>query len=180
MIIWLASYPKSGNTLVRSMLSSYFFSNDGLFNFDLIKNIRQFPTRQVFQKYDFDFNDTKETIKNYINIQDKFNIKNSVQFVKTHSYLFNINNYAFTNLKNSLGTIYIIRDPRNVVTSWANHYSCSIEESCDFELGAVESLAKEGEVMVYKHEGNWECMDHERDVQHLNKLWNTGKAFWKK
>lgn len=56
----------------------------------------------------------------------------------------------------------------------------TIEESCDFELGAVESLAKEGEVMVYKHEGNWECMDHERDVQHLNKLWNTGKAFWKK
>ena len=68
MIIWLASYPKSGNTLVRSMLSSYFFSNDGLFNFDLIKNIRQFPSRQVFQKYDFDFNDTKETIKNYINL----------------------------------------------------------------------------------------------------------------
>ena len=54
------------------------------------------------------------------------------------------------------------------------------EESCDFELGAVESLAAEGEVMVYKHEGNWECMDHERDVQHLNKLWNTNKAFWKK
>jgi len=33
--------------------------------------------------------------------------------------------------------------------------------------------------MVYKYEGNWECMDHERDVDHLNKLWNTNKAFWK-
>ena len=54
------------------------------------------------------------------------------------------------------------------------------DESCDFELGAIESLAKKGEVMVYKHKGNWECMDHERDVQHLNKLWDTNKAFWKK
>ena len=28
MFVWIASYPKSGNTLVRSMLTSYFFSND--------------------------------------------------------------------------------------------------------------------------------------------------------
>ena len=39
--------------------------------------------------------------------------------------------------------------------------------------------AKKGEVMVYKHLGNWECMDHDRDVAHLNKLWNENKAFWK-
>ena len=52
------------------------------------------------------------------------------------------------------------------------------KESCDFESGAVEMLANKGEVMVYKHKGNWECMDHERDVQHLNKLWETGGAFW--
>ena len=35
MFIWLASYPKSGNTLVRSLLSSYFFSKDGIFNLRL-------------------------------------------------------------------------------------------------------------------------------------------------
>ncbi|MBT4662581.1 MAG: glucose-1-phosphate cytidylyltransferase [Candidatus Marinimicrobia bacterium] len=53
------------------------------------------------------------------------------------------------------------------------------DEDCDFEFAALEKLAKEGEVMVYKHEGLWECMDHERDVAHLNKLWNENKAFWK-
>ena len=41
MIIWLASYPKSGNTLVRSLLTSYFFSKDGIFNQSLLKNIDQ-------------------------------------------------------------------------------------------------------------------------------------------
>ena len=42
MIIWLASYPKSGNTWIRSLIGSYFFSKDGIFNFDLLKNIEQF------------------------------------------------------------------------------------------------------------------------------------------
>jgi glucose-1-phosphate cytidylyltransferase len=53
------------------------------------------------------------------------------------------------------------------------------DEDCDFEVGPLEKLSKQDKVMVYKHEGNWECMDHERDVQHLNKLWNANKAFWK-
>ncbi len=56
----------------------------------------------------------------------------------------------------------------------------NVDENCDFEINALEKLAGEGEVMVYKHEGSWECMDHERDLQHLNKLWDDGKAFWKK
>ena len=55
----------------------------------------------------------------------------------------------------------------------------SQDEDCDFEIGPLEKLAKAGEVMVYKHTGEWECMDHERDVVHLNKLWNGNNAFWK-
>ena len=55
----------------------------------------------------------------------------------------------------------------------------SNDESCDFEYGAIEKLTSEGNVMVYKHSGEWACMDHERDLSHLNKLWNENKAFWK-
>ena len=43
MIVWLASYPKSGNTLLRSILTSYFFSQNGDFNFELLNKIGQFP-----------------------------------------------------------------------------------------------------------------------------------------
>ncbi len=53
------------------------------------------------------------------------------------------------------------------------------DENCDFEYGAMEQLAAEGQVMVYKHEGSWECMDHERDVVFLNDLWKKNRAFWK-
>ena len=131
MIIWLASYPKSGNTLVRSMLAAYFFSKDGIYNFDLLKNINQFPNIRLFQNLGIDIKNEKEVVKNYIKVQESFNKKNSVQFLKTHSYLFNIENNPFTDLKNSLGAIYIVRDPRNVVTSYAHHTNITVDKAAD-------------------------------------------------
>ena len=139
MIVWLASYYKSGNTLVRSMLSSYFFSKDGIYDFNQIKNIQQFPNVELFQKFGLDVSNEDELLKNYIKVQEKINNKSSLQFLKTHSALFNINNNAFTNLNNSLGVIYIVRDPRNVVTSWAHHNSLSIKDSCDYMIFKKES-----------------------------------------
>ena len=56
----------------------------------------------------------------------------------------------------------------------------SEDENCDFEVGPLEEIARNGDVMVYKHNGSWECMDHGRDVAHLNKLWKNDQAFWKK
>ena len=50
---------------------------------------------------------------------------------------------------------------------------------CDFEFGPLEKLAKEREVMTYKHNGFWECADTMRDVNHLNRLWENGNAQWK-
>ena len=49
MIIWIASYPKSGNTWVRSIISSYFFSNTGEFDFSLLKNISLYPGPKYFK-----------------------------------------------------------------------------------------------------------------------------------
>jgi len=51
---------------------------------------------------------------------------------------------------------------------------------CDFEFGVMEKLAKEGEVMVYKHNEFWECVDNERDLIYLNRLWSESNAPWKK
>ena len=55
----------------------------------------------------------------------------------------------------------------------------NVNPDCDFEYGILEQLTKDGNVMVYEHTKNWECMDHERDVIHLNNLWKSGRAFWK-
>lgn len=53
------------------------------------------------------------------------------------------------------------------------------EENCDLEYGVFDKLAAVGELMVFNHTGQWECVDTERDFKHLNKLWDTDEAFWK-
>jgi len=55
----------------------------------------------------------------------------------------------------------------------------SEDENCELESEVLEELATKNEVMVFKHDGPWECIDHERDLIHLNHLWNSGNAFWK-
>ncbi len=50
---------------------------------------------------------------------------------------------------------------------------------CDFEIGPLEQLTKENQLMVYHHQGDWACMDTYRDSVYLNGLWNKGQAFWK-
>ncbi|RDY24516.1 glucose-1-phosphate cytidylyltransferase [Romboutsia maritimum] len=52
-------------------------------------------------------------------------------------------------------------------------------DDCDLEYGLFEELASKGEISVYKHEGLWACMDNERDMHNLNKLWKEDKAFWR-
>ena len=54
-----------------------------------------------------------------------------------------------------------------------------LEPGVDLETGALEQLALEKELMVYRHNGFWSCMDTLRDVEFLNGLWDTGKACWK-
>lgn len=129
MILWLSSFPKSGNTYVRSLLSAYYFTKDGNFNFDSLKSIRQFPSEILFKKIGIFTKDANKNLKNYLRAQEYINKKASFIFLKTHSSFFNINNYIFSDLENTLGVIYVVRDPRNVITSFSNYYNISIKES---------------------------------------------------
>ena len=129
MIIWLASYPKSGNTLLRSILATYLYSSDGHVKFDHLYKIKQFPAIEDFKKLKIDMSNEKEVFANFIEAQKIINEDKKVKFIKTHSSLSKINNCNFTDFKNSLGAIYIVRDPRNVVTSYAHHYSIGVDEA---------------------------------------------------
>ena len=120
MIIWLASYPKSGNTYVRAFLSAYYFSENGHFDFSQIKNIDQFPHEKFFKQK---VNNMKEASKQWMPIQRKINQDKKIKFFKTHSFLGNYEGNIFTSPETTLGAVYIIRDPRNVLTSLKNHFS---------------------------------------------------------
>tara|TARA_B110000027_G_scaffold81884_1_gene87037 strand:+ start:155 stop:988 length:834 start_codon:yes stop_codon:yes gene_type:complete len=155
MIIWIASYPKSGNTLLRSLLASYFFSNDGNFEFNHLNHIKQFPATEHFRKMGIDLFNENEVFQNFIEAQKLINKENKkIKFIKTHSSLCKINNCNFTDLKNTLGAIYIVRDPRNVVTSFAHHYNLNVEQATDTLIDETRWLVKT-EKMYKTFLGSW-------------------------
>ena len=121
------------------------------------------------------------------------NIKDLIQFHKSHGKILTV-----TGVHGPARFGEII-DERNVVISFKEKPQTSLglmnggfivfnnefldfltpNEDCDLEKGVLEELSRKREVMVYKHDGYWECMDHERDVVHLNKVWEDNEAMWK-
>ena len=136
MIIWIASYPKSGNTWIRSLLCTYLYSEDGNFNFSLLKKILKFPSKKYLKYFTNDLSDIKKVAGYWIASQERINLLNENKsiFLKTHSALCTLEKNPFTNKKNTQAVIYIVRDPRNVITSVGNHYSMNIEESYNFMI----------------------------------------------
>ena len=120
MIIWIASYPKSGNTWVRSLLSHYFFSKSEKFNFDLLKHIPNFNAADFLDnKNSIRSND--DIIKSWIPVQKFINEKFKRNlFFKTHNVCVTSKGEKFTSNEVSAGCIYVVRDPRNVITSYKN------------------------------------------------------------
>ena len=132
MIIWIASYPKSGNTWIRALLSSYLFSDDGNFNFELLKNIEQFSSKNISLKLNKDVGYQMRISKSWIPSQELINRDKKIRFFKTHNAICSINGNKFTDEFNTLAAIYLVRDPRNIITSLANHYELSLEETLSF------------------------------------------------
>ena len=132
MIIWLASYPKSGNTWVRSIISSLLYSSDGIFNFDLLRKIPQFPKKELFKDLVGDFSNFNEIKKNWIVAQEKINSNKEIKLLKTHHGKYTVEKDNFTNNKNTAAVIYIVRDPRTLVKSISNHFTLSFNDASKF------------------------------------------------
>ena len=89
-IIWISSYPKSGNTFLRAMLSAFFYSEDGIFKQDYLKNISEFP-RDFFELKPS--NNFLSEIEEYEAVQKKISSTNKeIIFLKTHLANLAVNN----------------------------------------------------------------------------------------
>jgi len=136
MIIWIASYPKSGNTLLRSLIYSLFFSNDGFLDLSKLSVIPNYNQIRFFEgliSKDERF-DIKKISENWNASQSRINSNNKLKLLKTHNSNCKINGNPFTTEKNTAGVILVVRDPRDVVLSASNHFSLSNKKVCEILL----------------------------------------------
>lgn len=139
MIIWLASYPKSGNTWVRSIISALLYSKDGNHSFDQLDYIDQYPLKKYFENLIDDFYDLEKIKKNWAASQDLINLDGKIKFLKTHHINCRFGENVFTNNTNSLGVIHIVRDPRNLISSIKHHWSLDDYHSAKNRMFDVEA-----------------------------------------
>ena len=159
MIFWIASYPKSGNTWLRALLSSYYYSNDGNFNQNLLQKIGQFPEKKYFMDFNYDSKVITDTSRLWIEAQNKINKDKKIRFFKTHNILGAINGNSFTDKSNTIGALYIIRDPRNIFTSLQNHYELTQDEALKFMLNEkkfIHDFHKENDFSDFQFISSWE------------------------
>ena len=168
MIIWIASYPKSGNTWIRLFLKSYLTDEEDL---DINNNILipSFPIPKFFDMLNIDYTKFTEIIKNWIALQDTINLNGETNFLKTHNGLFAVNNYKFTNTENTLGAIYVVRDPRDLVLSYAHHFGETHSEAVDKMLNHknVEKMEYKNQLYTHSLMGRWS--DHYNSWKLYNK-----------
>ena len=155
MIVWLASYPKSGNTWLRMFLRSYFLKNETQFSLNVKGNdifeAQTFPNIKMLKNVSVNPTKFMDIAKNWINMQELLNLNGNINFLKTHNANLTINNYPFTNTDNTIGGIYIVRDPRDVLLSFSHHLGLSHKDTLEkmlsmehFELDESDKNIKGG------------------------------------
>tara|TARA_B100000963_G_scaffold338503_1_gene335419 strand:+ start:752 stop:1594 length:843 start_codon:yes stop_codon:yes gene_type:complete len=158
MIIWLASYPKSGNTWVRLFLQSYLSKNKEEFNINQKPNddfkINRFPNNKMLKKMQIDSSNFFEIAKNWITVQEKINLNNRLNILKTHNAMCTINESKFTNKDNTSGAIYIVRDPRDIAVSFSYHLGITLSEMVDLMINEEHLISEKDFVLEKKEAGS--------------------------
>jgi hypothetical protein len=158
-LIWLASYPKSGNTWMRAYLhnllrdpgQAYDINRLGEFSFSdstihwyspyLAKPWQEWTAREIME------NRWKAQ-------RDIGRMSPDDVFVKTHNALIEFEGHPMIHMDLTAGVIYIVRNPLDVCISLADHYGCSIDESIRI-LAAHTSGTPTSEQLVFEVHDTW-------------------------
>ncbi|VAW43787.1 Aryl sulfotransferase [hydrothermal vent metagenome] len=149
-ILWIASYPKSGNTWVRAFIHNYLANQVSHINsihqqsIDEVKSFR-------YQKYlpenqnttDLDL-ETLCSIRPFVH-REIAAAANGTAFVKSHNFQGQYKNHPLHNWSVSSGAIYIVRNPLDVAVSLSHYFGYSIDEAIEYMADDMAGTPNEPE-----------------------------------
>lgn len=158
-IIWLASYPKSGNTWMRAFLHNLLANPKEPVN---INSLNKFCLGEDRAEY---YNHFDARPLSTLSAEEVLALRPRVHqllteaspdsvFVKTHNYLGEVSGVPLITMACTAGAIYVVRNPLDVVISYAHHYGVEMDEAIA-HLGHSGAGTPTTNLVARQYYGTW-------------------------
>jgi hypothetical protein len=158
-IIWLASYPKSGNTWMRAFLHNLLrdpkdgYDLNRMGDYSLADShgsyYQNFLRKPLKEMTDEEIAILRPKVQELLTKRTPDNV-----FVKTHNALVEYLDRPIHSMEHTAGGIYIVRNPLDMVISHADHYGKTIDESI-VVTSLEEMKVSAGEFFAYEIHCSW-------------------------
>ena len=162
-IIWIASYPKSGNTWVRAFLHSLIRQQNGEGGEQDINEMSRFSTWDLdkaryadFLGFEPDNSQHRREIaatRHAVHRQIAESTQDIV-LIKTHNCLVMDRGHSTINFAVTAGAVYVVRNPLDVAISYAHHSGASIDDAIE-HMSLVDAETNGSAIAVYEVQGSW-------------------------
>ncbi len=158
-LIWIASYPKSGNTWMRAFLHNYIRRPQTPYDIDKLTDLtasdinagryRRYDPRPASQYSIADVQRMRPLVH-----RDLTGLDTTLVFVKTHNARLTVAGVPLITPAVTAGAFYLVRDPRDVAVSYSRHRGRSIDDTIAF-MADPEAATGGTDTKVYERQGTW-------------------------
>ncbi len=154
-IVWLASYPKSGNTWVRSFLHNYILRPETPHSINALLEFSVAENAAAFFGADGKVLDPAQVQRLRPGVHAQLTqLHPDLVFVKTHNANRAVEGIALCTPEHTAGAVYIVRDPRDVALSYAAYTGRPVDEIIDF-MAHDQAATASDERQVFELLSSW-------------------------
>jgi Sulfotransferase domain len=154
-IVWLASYPKSGNTWVRAFLHNYIVNGQTPHSINSLIDFSVAECAGAFFGQNTAGMSTQDVQKLRPSVHEQLTrLHDDLVFVKTHNANLSVHGVPLCTPDVTAGAVFIVRDPRDVALSYAAFARRDVDEIIDF-MGEKGAANASDAVQVFELLGSW-------------------------